>query len=99
MSNDQIQREIEGNQSLAEINDTIGDEELGASEFKGSKVSTVNNKPTNIVTFSKLPPGKIPNKLTVVKDGTAQPAGTQKVWSGTMVVSGTITAVVGYRAT
>ena len=99
MSNEQYQREIEGNHNLDEINDAIEGEEVGASEFKVSTVSTVNNKPTNIVTFSKLPPGKIPNKLTVVKDGTAQPGGTNKVWSGTMVVSGTITAVVGYRAT
>ena len=88
--------EIEGKYDLDEINLQIAGEEAGASEFKSSKVS--DNQKANIVTFSKLPPGTIPKPLKLIKQGDPQPPGTEKIWSGVMVVQGTKTAVTAYRA-
>jgi hypothetical protein len=87
--------EIEGKYDLDEINLQIAGEEAGASKFKSSKVS--DNKKANIVTFSKLPAGTIPNPVKLIKQGDPQPPGTQKIWSGAMVVQGTNTAVTAYR--
>ena len=90
--------EIEGKYDLDQINLQIAGEEAGASEFRSSKVSVRNNKPTNVVTFRKLPNGTIPKPLKVVKQNDPQPPGTVRVWVGLMVVKGTNTAVTAYRA-
>ena len=89
--------EIEGRNDLDEINLQIAGEEAGASEFKSSRVSVRNTRATNIATFRELPPGTVPKPLKVVKQGDPQPPGTNQVWSGVMVVTGTNTAVVAFR--
>ena len=90
--------EIEGHYDLALINLQIAGEEAGASEFRDSKVGVRNNGATNIATFRTLPPGTVLKPLTIVEQGGPQPPGTDQTWSGVMVVKGTNTAVVGYRA-
>ncbi len=87
---------IEGKYSLKEIQSQIVGEEAGASEFLRSAVSP--NGLTNIVTFQELAPGTVPKPLMLVKQGGPKPTGTKQVWSGTMVVQGTSTAIVAYRA-
>lgn len=87
--------EIDGKYSLEEIILQITGEEAGASEFKGSKVSGINN----IVTFRELPAGTIPNPLKLIKQGDLQPAGTQEIWSGVMFVQRKETKVTAYRIT
>jgi hypothetical protein len=89
--------EIEGRYKLDEINSAIAGEEVGASEFKSSRVKASDAGVTNIVTFRELPPGTIPKPLTMVKQGDPQPPGTKEIWSGVMVVEGTLTSVVAYR--
>lgn len=95
MSNYEV--EIEGKYDLVQINLQIAGEEAGASEFISSEVSIRNNRVTNLVTFRELPAGTRPKPLMVVKQGDPQPPGTKPVWSGTMVVEGTNTAVIAYR--
>jgi len=89
--------EIEGKHDFEQINLQIAREEAAASEFQESRVEPMNNKPTNVVTFLELEPGTIPKRLTVVKDGDPQPPGTQRTWSGVMLVKNSTTAVTGYR--
>jgi hypothetical protein len=90
--------EIEGHHDFEQINLQIAGEEAGASQFVSSRVSTRDNRPTNVVTFRELAPGTVPKPLKVVKDGDPQPPGTERVWAGVMVVKGTTTAVAAYRA-
>jgi hypothetical protein len=89
-------RVIDGQYDLEKINIQIAGEEAGASEFISSEVEGAPPA-TNRVTFRDLAPGTIPKKLTVVKDGDPQPSGTTKIWSGVMVVRGTLTKVIAYR--
>lgn len=89
--------EIEGKHDFDQINLQIAGEEAGASEFQSSRVTPVNNRPTNVVTFLEHDDGTIPNQLTIVKDGEPQPPGTERVWAGVMLVKNAMTAVVGYR--
>ncbi|MFZ5451348.1 MAG: hypothetical protein ACOZF2_05690 [Thermodesulfobacteriota bacterium] len=89
--------EIEGKYNLEKISGQIADEEVGASEFKSSRVSGTATRVTNIVTFYELSPGTIPKPITLVKQGGSQPSGTKQVWAGVMVVEGNLTSVVAYR--
>lgn len=90
--------EIEGKYSLDEINLQIAGEEAGASEFLASQVSVKDNQVTNILTFTELSAGTVPHPLKLVRQNEPQPPGTRKFWTGVMVVGGTNTPVVAYRA-
>ena len=89
--------EIEGKEDLLAINQEIAGEEAGASEFVSSVVTPRGGQVTNVLTFRTLPAGTVPKPLKIVKLNDPPPAGTTKVWSGTMITSGTNTAVTGYR--
>src|SRR5262245_8941664 len=91
--------DIDGANNLAQINLQISGEEAGASEFQSSSILFHDGRITNIAKFRELPAGTRPKQLTLVVQGTAQPAGTKLVWSGVMVVSGTNQAVIAYRVT
>jgi hypothetical protein len=93
MSNDEYTRVIPGDRDLKAINESIAYEEAGASEFIKSEADS--NQKNNIVTF--LIVSARPKPLTIVKKGDPQPAGTNLVWSGVMVVDRTLTSVVAYR--
>lgn len=93
-----LDRLIEGKHDLAQINLQINQQEAAALQFQGSQVAPKDNKPANLVTFEKLEPGTLGNPTTIVKDGESAPPGTQKVWSGTMVVKDSMTVVTGHRA-
>ena len=88
---------IPGNYDLNAINGMIADEEAGAQEFKSSMIGYSDNKLVNSCTFDTLPAGTIPKPLTIVEYDDSQPAGTEKVWTGAMIVKGTNTAVAAYR--
>lgn len=89
--------EIEGKNDLSQINLQISGEEAGASEFISSSISSHEGRITNIVKFKELPPGTIPKKLTLIKQGATPPAGTKLIWSGAMIVSNKNEAVSAYR--
>ena len=89
--------EIEGKYDLDQINLEIAGEEAGASQFVGSAVTPVGTTPTNAVTFEKLSAGALPKALKLLKQNDPKPDGTVEVWAGTMIVSGTITALKAYR--
>ena len=89
--------QLDGRESLDQINLAIAAEEAGASQFRSSQISTVDGR-TNIVTFSELPPGTVPKRLLLVREDDPQPPEMQRVWSGKMVVTGTPMSVVAYRS-
>jgi hypothetical protein len=89
--------EIEGRYNLDEITLQISGEEAGSSEFQESTISAKKAPATNVVVFRTLSAGTVPKTLSVVRQGTVQPAGTTRIWAGTMIVGGVNTAVVAYR--
>lgn len=91
--------EIEGKYDLQQISGLISDEELGASEFVCSSISFHKGRITNIAKFKRLSPGTIPEPLSLVGHGAAQPSGTVHVWSGVMIVNNKNEAMSAYRAT
>jgi hypothetical protein len=93
-----LDRFIEGKHDLAQINLQINQQEAAALQFQSSQVAPKDNKPGNRVTFEELEPGTVPPRTTIVKDGDPPPSGKEKVWSGTMVVKDSLTAVTGHRA-
>ncbi len=95
---DDYEAEIDGKYDLTEITSAIAGEEAGGSEFGKNTVSVRKNKATNIATFHPLPAGTFPKELTVLRQGAPAPGGKIQLWSGAMIVKGTNTAVVVYRA-
>jgi hypothetical protein len=89
--------EIQGIHELAQINLQIRGEEAGASEFLSSDIAFYGGQITNIVRFRELAPGTILKTLRLVKHDDPQPPGTQRVWSGVMIVQGTTEAVAAFR--
>lgn len=93
MNKDEYPRLIPGDRNVKAINDSIAFEEAGNSEFIKSEPDS--NQKNNNVTFRVT--SAIPKPLTIVKEADPKPPGTDKVWSGDMVVENKITAVVAYR--
>ena len=91
-------RWIDGETDLDQINMRINQQEKAALQFQSSQLAPQGGKPGNQVTFDELEPGTVGKSTTIVRDGGAAPAGTEKVWSGTMVISKSITAVTAFRA-
>jgi hypothetical protein len=90
--------EIEGSNSLQNIEQAIAGEEATGAEFLRSNISYHEHAITNLVTFNDLPPGQRPQTpLVLVKQGDAPPSGKVSIWAGVMLVSGTNTAVDAYR--
>lgn len=78
--------------------DAINDEEAGGSQFAKSTVSFFDSKFTNLAVFEDLLPGQLPDsEVQCVPFGTAQPANTELVWSGAVIVAGTNVAVSVFR--
>ena len=93
----EVQFEIEGTLTLDEIDGAVDNVEAGGGEFLRSAVTPVNNTPTNVAVFNRLPPGQRPKEFTLTRQGEPAPAGTRKIWEGVMLVAGAMTAVVAYR--
>jgi hypothetical protein len=89
--------QVAGTYSLEEIEAAIRGEEAGASRFSGSQVAPEAGTPANRVSFTPLPPGSVP-KTFYLRTGSQQaPGASTKIWSGTMVVGGTMVPVSAYR--
>jgi hypothetical protein len=93
----EVRGEIDGNLTLEEIDAAVDNIEAGGAEFLRSTVEPVNNTATNVVVLNRLPPGKRPKEFTLTRQGAAAPPNTTQIWSGVMLVAGTMTAVVAYR--
>jgi hypothetical protein len=90
--------EVQGTNSLKNIELAIQGEEATGAEFLRSSISYHDNAITNLVTFNDLPPGKRPKtRLKLVKHGDPAPEGQVSIWAGVMLVSGTNQAVTAYR--
>ena len=88
------QRIIDPSADLASINSAIQYHETRFCQFVSNEVRFLDGVTTNVATFNELDFGKVPNPLTTVLNlADAVPAGQNKVWEGTMVVSNTISAV------
>jgi hypothetical protein len=94
-----VKRLIEGKYDLNTINIMIVGQEAKGFEFKDNEVVeylTNSAEKINIVTFRKLTYER-PKELILVYSGNPQPDGTEKVWSGKMIVEGKETEVTAYR--
>lgn len=90
--------EVEGSNSLKDVELAIAGEESTGAEFVRSSISYHAHVITNLVTFNDLPPGQRPPVHPVfIKQDDPVPAGKQPVWAGVMLVSGSNVAVVAYR--
>lgn len=90
--------EIEGSNSLSDIEQAIQGEEATGAEFLRSSVSYHEHAITNLVTFNDMLPGQRPQThITLVKQGDAAPGGKKSIWAGVMLVSGSNMAVSTYR--
>lgn len=89
---------IPGAYSLDQIQLAIQGEEASGAEFLKISLSYYENVITNLATFNDLAPGERPQKdLALITSGTDQPAGTNIVWAGVMLVSSSNMAVTAYR--
>ncbi len=90
--------EVEGTNSLNDIELAIQGEEATGAEFARSGISYHEHAITNLVTFNDLPPGQRPKtRLKLVKQGDPAPQGLTFVWAGVMLVAGSNQAVAAYR--
>lgn len=81
-------KEIEGTNSLEDINLAIANEEAARpARFLDSNIAPHEGRITNLAKFERLPPRHRPSRIVVVKQEDAAPDGKSKVWSGAMVVS------------
>jgi len=90
--------EINGANSLKNIELAIAGEEATGAEFLRASISFHGGAITNLITFNDLPAGKRPaSRLVLVTQGEAAPAGKTNLWAGVLLVAGTNTAVIAYR--
>ena len=90
--------EVDGTNSLKEIELAIQGEEATGADFLRSSISYHEHVITNLVTFNNLPPGQRPKmRLKLGKQGDPVPEGQMSIWGGVMLVSGTNQAVAAYR--
>lgn len=89
--------DISSHFGIEEITQALQDEENLFSEFKDSRVMTADDLTVvNHVKFEEC--DKRPTKpIILILQDTQPPSGTEKFWSGTMLISGTIKTVVAYR--
>ncbi len=91
------QTEIDGTFDRSAIMNAITAEEAGGAEFTSSEVKIHENKATNMTTFRHGPTPL--NGIILMDHDIQKPEGTNQVWTGTMIISGTHKAVSVYRAT
>ena len=90
--------EVEGINSLQNIQLAIAGEEATGAEFIRSTLSRHESKFTNLVTFNDLEPGQRPqSELVLIKQGQQAPSGKNQVWSGVLLVSGSNESIIAYR--
>lgn len=90
-------RSIPSNLSLSDIASLIADEESGASRFVECKIAAMKTSPDpvdpeNIVKFIELD-DSIPALPVLVSHGSAIPKGKSAMWTGPMLVKGTMKIV------
>jgi hypothetical protein len=95
MNRDEYAGEIPGDSDLKAINEMIALEEAGDSEFINSEIVSDPAGVKNRLTFRKILAR--PRPLTIIKQSDPQPPWINMVWSGVMVVEGTLTSVIAYR--
>jgi hypothetical protein len=93
-----IRFSVEGENSLADINEILSEQEERCSEFLDSKVANQDGKVVNLVTFKLYDDTTVPNKLILRKNGESPPQNATKFWEGVMVASKETVVVVAYRA-
>ncbi len=90
--------EIDGNNTLNQIELAIAGEEAAGAEFVNNNIAFHGNEITNLVTFRDLPPGERPrNQIDLEKHGEPAPAGKTSIWEGVFLVSGSNEVIVAYR--
>jgi len=89
---------VAGDNSLADINQILSDQESRYSEFLDSKVDYSDNKVLNLVTFKLYDDTIVPNELILKKKSEAPPRNATQFWEGVMVVNKEQVVVVAYRA-
>jgi hypothetical protein len=86
---------FDGSHDLAWIENAIRGEEALATRFKGSQLSPVDGKVTNLATFEET--DFIPNDVVLRKHPQPGPAGYTAAWSGVMLVQGANVPVTLFR--
>lgn len=90
--------EVQGSNSLHQIELAIAGEEATGSEFRRSNLSFHDGRVTNLLTFKDLPPGQRPHTpIVLVRHGDPVPSNKLSVWGGVMLVSGSNVAVSAFR--
>lgn len=89
--------QVAGTYSLVQIEAAIRGEEAGASRFSGSKVAAEAGTPVNAVSFTPLSPGTMPKTFYLRQEQQQPTQACTKIWSGTMIVGGTMATVAAYR--
>lgn len=93
-----IRFSVAGDNSLADINEILSDQEARNSEFLDSKVSYQDGEVVNLVTFKLYDDATVPSELTLKKKGLKPPQNATQFWEGVMVASKELVVVVAYRA-
>ncbi len=88
--------EISAAFALADFTIAINDEELRFAKFKTCIVETSDLDVVNMASFDEVDLSSIKPVAFVLK-GSPVPAGTAKVWSGVILVQGTLRPVDAYR--
>jgi hypothetical protein len=93
-----IRFSIAGDNSLADINEILSDQEARNSEFLDSKIAYQDQKVVNLVTFKLYDDATVPNELILKEKGQKPPQNATNFWEGVMVASKETVVVVAYRA-
>ena len=93
-----IRFSIAGDNSLADINEILSDQEARNSEFLDSKIAYQDQKVVNLVTFNLYDDATVPNELILKKKSQKPPQNATKFWEGVMLASKETVVVVAYRA-
>jgi len=93
-----IRFSVAGDNSLADINEILTDQEARNSEFLDSKIAYQDQKVVNLVTFNLYDDATVPKGLILRKKGENPPQNMTKFWEGVMVAGKNLIVVVAYRA-
>lgn len=90
--------EVEGSNSMDQIERAISGLEATGAEFVRSSISFHEGKITNLATFNDLLPGERPqNPLIFVEHGDSMPDGKPAIWAGVLLVAGALVAISAHR--
>jgi hypothetical protein len=93
-----IRFSVAGDNSLADINEILTDQEARNSEFLDSKIAYQDQKVVNLVTFNLYDDATVPNELILKKKSQEPPQNATQFWEGVMVADKEIIVVAAYRA-